>query len=107
MAVPQGNCKTELLLVIGDPSQTILSPAIGTGTGLVMTEIVPRIPVRTIVFANGTPLPFTEIRTPLFPRDTGFTGIIQAFLLIRFSISNGRLLAGCHVLSFYRLRPLS
>jgi len=87
-AIPQSNREAELLLVIGDPGQTIFSPVVGAR--LVVTKVVPRIPVGAVVFANCTPLPLTQIRPPLLPWDTGLTCFIQALLLIGFDLSNRR-----------------
>src|SRR5580692_4600053 len=42
---------------------------------LVMTEIVPGVAVLAIVFADGAPLAFTQIGSPLFP----------SYLLVAFS----------------------
>src|SRR5215831_3341504 len=95
-AIPESNREAELLLIIGDPRKAIFAPAVGAGPRLVMTKVVPRIPVRAVVFANCTPLPFTEIGPPFLPRDTGLTRFIQAFLLIGFGISGWRLLSRSH-----------
>ena len=50
-AIPQSDREAELLFVIGDSGQTIFAPAVSAGTGLVMTEVVPRISVLAVVFA--------------------------------------------------------
>ena len=67
-AIPKRDREAELLLVIGNSGQTIFSPAVGAGTRLVMTEVVPRIPVLAVVFAYCSPLPFAEIGSPFLPR---------------------------------------
>src|SRR5262249_47472963 len=99
-AIPQSNREAELLLVIRDPSQAVLTPPIRSGPRLVMAKVIPRIPVGAVIFANCTPLPFAEIWSPLLPRDAGLTRLIQALLLIGFDISSWRLLARCHCSSF-------
>ena len=56
VAVPQGQGKTQALMIIGNAGQAILAPAIGAGAGLVVGEIVPGSAIRAIVFPNGAPL---------------------------------------------------
>src|SRR5579862_3467024 len=95
-AVPQSECEAELLLVIGDPGQTIFTPAVSPRTRLIMTEVVPGIPVLAVVFANRAPLPLTQIRPPLLPRYTRFPRIIQAPLFFGFNVRDGRLRTRFH-----------
>ena len=65
--VPQGQGKAQPLVVIGDSGQTVLAPAIGARTGLVVSEVGPSIAFFTVIFAHGPPLPFAEIRSPFLP----------------------------------------
>src|SRR5262245_27519335 len=67
--VPQSNRETELLFVVRDPCDAILSPTVSARAALVMTEVVPRIPILAVVFTHCAPLPLTEVRTPLLPLD--------------------------------------
>src|SRR5215831_2816826 len=64
-----------------------------------MTKVVPSISVMTVVFPDGPPLSFTQVRSPLFPRNSFFTSFIKPTLLARFHICNGRLLSRIHWLS--------
>ncbi len=45
-AVPQRECEAQLLVVVGDAGQAVLSPPVGPRPGLVVRERVPRIAVR-------------------------------------------------------------
>ena len=66
-AVPEGQGEAESLLVVGDAGQPVLAPAIGAGAGLVVGEVVPGVAVLAVIFADGPPLSFAEVRPPLFP----------------------------------------
>jgi hypothetical protein len=50
LAIPKGHAEAQKLLVIAYAGKTILPPVIGTGSGLIMTEIVPGISVLAVVF---------------------------------------------------------
>ncbi len=45
-----------------------------------MREVVPGIAVVAVIFADGSPLPLAEIRSPLFPRDALLSRFIQSLL---------------------------
>ena len=47
---------------------------------MIVGKIVPRISVLAVVFADRTPLPLAEVRSPLFPWDTRVTSVVQALL---------------------------
>src|SRR4249920_1611928 len=66
-AIPHGHAKAQQLLVIADTGNTIFTPAVGAGTRMVMSEIVPCIAILTVIFTDRAPLTFTEVRPPLFP----------------------------------------
>ena len=68
LAVPQGQREAQPLLVVRDARQTILAPPVGTGAGVIVSEEVPGITIFAIVLAHRSPLPFTQVRPPLFPR---------------------------------------
>ncbi len=71
LTIPQGHAETEQLFVVADTCKTVLAPVIGPRPSLVMSEIIPRISVLTIILANSAPLPLAKIRTPLSPRGFG------------------------------------
>ena len=79
--VPQRHGKTKALLVVGDPSDSVFSPPVRPGAGVVMGEIVPGVSVLAVIFADRAPLPFAEVGSPLLPRDAGLTGFVQPLLL--------------------------
>src|SRR5262249_26563466 len=66
-AVPEGERKADPLLVVGDAGQSVLPPAVGAGSGLVMSEVVPGVAALAVVLAHGPPLPLAEVRPPLLP----------------------------------------
>src|SRR5512147_3157622 len=73
--VPKGERKTDSLLLVADPPEPILAPAIGARAGVIVGEEIPRVTPRTIVLADGPPLTLGQIRAPLLP---------QLFLLASF-----------------------
>src|SRR5512136_521891 len=84
-AVPEGQGEAEALLVVGDPRQAILAPAIGPGTRLIMGEEVPGVSRIAVVFADRPPLALAQVRSPLPPR-RALPGLGQALL---FGIRSG------------------
>ena len=79
--VPEGEGKAEALLVVGDPAEAILAPAIGARAGLVVAEVVPRVAVLAVVLAHRAPLPLAQVGPPLLPGDARLPGVVQPFLL--------------------------
>ena len=77
-AIPQGQGKTESLMVVADPGQTVFAPAVGPGAGMVMRKKVPRGAVGTVVFAHRAPLAFGEVRPPPPPVRRAFLGLLQS-----------------------------
>src|SRR5262249_49243853 len=69
LPVPQGQREAKPLLVVGDAGEAVLPPAVGAGPGLVVGEVVPGVAALAVVFANGAPLPFAQVRPPLLPGD--------------------------------------
>src|SRR5262245_45407871 len=59
-------------MIVGDAGQTILAPAIGARTGLVVAKIVPGVTPLAVILAHGSPLAFAQVGSPLFPG--GFVG---------------------------------
>src|SRR6266700_5035797 len=56
--VPQGQGKTELLLIVANPQQAVFAPPVCVRTGLVMREEIPGCPAGRIILAHSPPLPF-------------------------------------------------
>jgi hypothetical protein len=76
LAVPEREGEAKPLLVVRDPGQTVLTPAVGTRTRLVMAEVVPGVTIVTVVFANRPPLSLAKVGSPFFPRDTGLLCVL-------------------------------
>src|SRR5436190_23591585 len=68
------------LLVVADPGDAVLSPAVRARPCLVMTEIQPGVLAVAVVFPDRPPLALTEIRSPGPPRNAG-AGLKQPLLL--------------------------
>ena len=75
--VPQREREAETLLVVADPAEAVLAPAIGPGTGLVVREVVPGVAVLAVVLADRPPLPLAQVGSPLLPRDRLLPGVVQ------------------------------
>src|SRR5215469_12940390 len=80
-AVPKRYGEAEKLLVVGEARQPILAPPVGTRSGLVMGEVVPRVAVCAVVFAYRPPLSFAQIRSPLAPWNAAFVCFRKPLLL--------------------------
>jgi hypothetical protein len=78
LAVPKGQGKAQVLLVVGDPGQTILAPAIGPRSGMVVGEEVPGVAVLAVILAHRAPLALGKIGAPLLPVSFALTGLLEA-----------------------------
>jgi hypothetical protein len=65
LPIPKGNGKTEVLKKIGDTRESIFSPFIPPAMSMIIGEIIPRIPIRAIIFSHCSPLPFAQVWAPL------------------------------------------
>ena len=83
-AVPQRQREAQTLSVIGDAGQAIFAPAVGARAGLVVGEVIPGVAAFAVVLADGSPLPFAQVRSPLLPWSFLRSGFFKAGL---FSIS--------------------
>src|SRR5271166_6965784 len=66
-AVPQRYAEAQQLITIADTGHPIFAPVIGTGTRLVVSEIIPGIAILAVVFANRTPLTLAQVGAPFSP----------------------------------------
>src|SRR5450432_219889 len=80
-AIPKREGKAEPLPIVANPGQAILAPVIRPRAGLIVTEVVPRIPVLAVVLAHGPPLALAQVRPPLFPRNAFVPGFVETMLL--------------------------
>ncbi len=79
--VPQGEGKAQALLVVRDPAEAVLAPAVGPRAGLVVAEVGPRVSVLAVVLADRAPLPLAQVGPPLLPGDARLSGFVQPLLL--------------------------
>src|SRR5262245_18062097 len=66
-SVPQRQREPKVLLVVADPGQTVLAPAICPAAGVVVGKVIPRGSARRIILSHGAPLAFREVWSPTFP----------------------------------------
>src|SRR5207302_7164799 len=71
--IPERQREAQELLVVADPGQPVLSPAVGARAGMVVWEIVPRRAVVTVILAHRPPLPLAEVGPPLLPGNASVT----------------------------------
>src|ERR1700722_17911282 len=80
--VPQSQGKADHLPAVADPRQSVLVPAIGPRTGMVMGQTLPGIAVRTVVLADRAPRAFAEVRAPALPMFIARSGLCQPDLFL-------------------------
>src|SRR2546422_5152189 len=73
LLVPEREREAEPLVIVRDPEETVLSPAIGAGPRVVMREVVPRRPVGGEVLTARPPLPLRQGGSP--PPPVGWRGL--------------------------------
>ena len=62
--VPQREREAQPLLVVADPGDAVLAPAVGARPGLVVGEVRPRVAVVAVVLADRAPLALAEVGPP-------------------------------------------
>ena len=67
-SVPEGEREAQPLLVIADPAEPVLVPAVHPRPGVVMRERVPRLAVLAVVLSHRPPRPLAQVRAPRAPR---------------------------------------
>src|SRR5262249_7831478 len=65
--IPQREREAQKLAVVGDASEPVLTPSVGTVLRVIMSEVVPGVAVRAVVLAHRPPLALAQIRPPLLP----------------------------------------
>ena len=83
LAVPEGQGKADLLLVVGDAGQTVFPPAIRPRAGMIVSEEVPSVAILTVVLTHGAPLALAEVRPPLLPGHCLVPSLFQANVFSR------------------------
>jgi hypothetical protein len=66
-AVPQCKREADMLMAVADPGQSVFVPAVDSGAGVVMREVIPGVAIAAVVFADRAPGSLAEIRTPTLP----------------------------------------
>src|SRR5579859_1011798 len=70
---------------VANSSQTIFAPSVGSGPRVVVGKVLPRSAIGAVILAHGSPLPFTQVRSPAFPVNVALAGFFQSnFLLSHF-----------------------
>jgi len=95
LAVPQRQRQTQALLVIAETGEAVLAPAIDAAARVIVREVVPRVAMLAVVLADGAPLAFAEVWTPLFPRELVRRALPEACALGQTRLSGGSLLSVC------------
>src|SRR6516162_2293147 len=98
LAIPQGNGKTQPLVVVTDTGEAILAPVIGARAGLIVVEVIPRIAVLAVVLAHRAPLALAEVRAPLLPRHALLARFFETLLFRRSCALRNRSLRHCRLL---------
>src|SRR3989441_1191898 len=73
LLVPEREREAEPLVIVRDPEEAVLSPAIGAGPRVVMREVVPRRPVGGVVLTDRAPLALRQVGSP--PPPVGCAGL--------------------------------
>src|ERR1700690_3942769 len=75
-AVPKRGCKHEQLIAVANAGDAVLTPAISLAARLIVREKIPRIAIRAVVLAHGSPRTIADVRSPFTPvrhgADVGF-----------------------------------
>src|SRR5580704_2031366 len=79
LPIPEGQGQTEALMVVAQTANTIFAPTISTAARLVVSEIVPSGPVRTVILTNRSPLALAQIGAPPPPECPPAVPLFQSF----------------------------
>src|SRR5580704_8798532 len=66
-AVPQRQPQAQPLLDVTEPGQAVLTPPVRPGPGMIVRQVIPRLPVRAVVLPDRPPLPLADVRPPPIP----------------------------------------
>ena len=75
LPIPECQSQTQLLFVVAETRNGLLTPPIGVAAGHVVGRKIPGVAVGAVIFADGAPLPVGDVRSPLPPR-----GVFKALL---------------------------
>src|SRR5262249_31920922 len=77
LAVPSRQRKTQPLAIVAETSEAVLAPVISTRAGLIVAEIIPRVPIGAVVLAHSAPLAFAEVWPPQPPQHAVLPRFVQ------------------------------
>ena len=69
-------------MVVAQAGNAIFAPTIGTAARLVVTEIIPGSPVRTVILTNRSPLALGQVGAPAPPMCPFRCSLLPIFLLL-------------------------
>jgi len=75
--------RAQPLLVVGDPSQAVFAPAVGSRTGLVVAEAIPRVAALAVVLTNGSPLALAQVGSPPKPWNYPLPSLVHGYAFSR------------------------
>ena len=81
LSVPQRECEAQPLVIVADAGQAVLAPAIRPRPRLVVSEVVPGIPVVAVVLAHRSPLALAQVGAPPLPCSAAFARLVEPLLL--------------------------
>jgi len=69
-------------MAIRHSGNAVFSPTVRPRTGLLVGEVTPSIAIFRIVFSDGRPLPFSDVRTPPLPVFDAIPIFLEPLLLL-------------------------
>src|SRR4030095_9790665 len=88
--VPERPREAEALVVVRDPRDAVLAPAIGPRARVVVRQVLPGIAVAAVVLAHGAPLPLAHVGPPLLPVGRALARLAEARDLRRHGLTVAR-----------------
>ena len=80
VGVPERQREAQVLPVVADAAEAVLTPSIGPGPGVLVGEEVPRVPAFAVVLPDRPPLAGREVRTPPAPQRDSVAIFFKALL---------------------------
>src|ERR1700759_4395911 len=66
-AVPQSERQAPIQVLVAEPTNPVLAPAIGAAARMIVREIFPGSAIFAVILANSAPLALAEVRPPTPP----------------------------------------
>src|SRR5262249_29188479 len=80
LAIPQSEREAQALAIVADASQTILTPAIGARTGLIMGEVIPGDTTVAVVLTHRPPRALAQVLSPFLPGNLLLSSLCKSHL---------------------------